>query len=70
MNQQLTACKQYCLAPAHSGQHKATSPTRKPLCTCCLKWLVISTDHSNILKEDYKDVSLALGYLSVNLISK
>ena len=29
--QPLTACKQYCLAPAHAGQHKATSPTRKPL---------------------------------------
>ena len=27
----LTACKQYCLAPAHAGQHKATSPTRKPM---------------------------------------
>jgi hypothetical protein len=27
----LTACKQYCLAPAHAGQHKATSPTRKSL---------------------------------------
>ena len=30
--QPLTACKQYCLAPAHAGQHKATSPTRKTLC--------------------------------------
>lgn len=29
--QPLTACKQYCLAPAHAGQHKATSPARKPL---------------------------------------
>jgi len=28
----ITACKQYCLAPAHAGQHKATSPARKPLC--------------------------------------
>jgi len=27
----ITACKQYCLTPAHAGQHKATSPTRKPL---------------------------------------
>ena len=27
----LTACKQYCLAPAHAVQHKATSPTRKSL---------------------------------------
>jgi hypothetical protein len=29
--QHITACKQYCLAPAHAGQHQATSPTRKPL---------------------------------------
>jgi hypothetical protein len=28
-SQLITACKQYCLAPAHAGQHKATSPTRK-----------------------------------------
>ena len=28
-----TACKRYCIAPAHAGQHKATSPTRKTLCT-------------------------------------
>jgi hypothetical protein len=28
--QGITACKQYCLAPAHVRQHKATSPTRKP----------------------------------------
>jgi len=32
MKQLITACKQYCLAPAHAGQHKATSPTRKTLC--------------------------------------
>ena len=30
-NERITAFKQYCLAPAHAGQHKATSPTRKPL---------------------------------------
>ncbi len=33
INLPITACKQYCLAPAHAGQHKATSPTRKPLAT-------------------------------------
>ena len=26
----LTACKQYCVDPVNSGQHKATSPTRNP----------------------------------------
>ena len=27
----ITACKRHNLAPAHAGQHKATSPTRNPL---------------------------------------
>jgi hypothetical protein len=33
----LTASKQYCLASAHAGQHKATSPTRKTLAASVLR---------------------------------
>ena len=58
-NLPITACKQYCLAPAHAGQHKATSPTREPLWESALRKFPIFEDQ--FLKNE-KEFTTTINY--------
>lgn len=77
--QPLTACKQYCLAPAHAGPHKATSPARKTLCASIAddptsrrlnKKMAIPKDKEELVKtivDNYKKLTSELSTIPTDL---
>ena len=65
MRQWLTAFKQYCLAPAHAGQHKATSPARKTLAVIAKRLSDITDGNIKYMELIYRITLFIAGLINL-----